>query len=341
LLSVDNSNVRVLALKKAEESDDVVVRVVETDGRAAKNVHLKFASPVSSAKEVNGQEMGSGAATVNNGALTTSFTPFQIHTFTVKLAPSQVRVAPPKWVAVPLKYDISVATATGKPGEGCMDCNLADPTADGQGHSLPAEMLPANIDFDGVRFHLAPSGKNDAMVARGQNITLPAGDFNRAYVLAAAMGGDQQGAFEVDGTSMSINIPEWTGFVGQWDNRDWTTHQEPVPGENGGAPTTRTALDFTGKITPGFIKRSDIAWYASHRHGTDGSNEAYAYSYLFAYPIDLPAGTKTLTLPKNEKIRVLAITVANDPSNAQAAQPLYDVLGERPAEVKKQVLGGE
>jgi alpha-mannosidase len=315
--------------------------VVETEGREAKDVHLKFASPVSSAKEVNGQEMGSGAATVSNGALTTSFTPFQIHTFTVKLAPSQVRVASPKWTAVPLNYDVSVATATGRPGEGCMDCNFAEPAADGQGHSLPAEMLPANIDFDGVRFHLAPSGKNDAMVARGQNITLPAGNFNRVYVLAAAMGGDQQGAFEVGGTSMGINIPEWTGFVGQWDNRNWTTHQEPVPGENGGAPTTRTALDFTGKITPGFIKRSDIAWYASHRHGTDGSNEAYAYSYLFAYPIDLPSGAKTLTLPKNEKIRVLAITVANDASNAQAAQPLYDVLGERPAELKKQLLGGE
>jgi hypothetical protein len=52
-------------------------------------------------------------------------------------------------------------------------------------------------------------------------------------------------------------------------------------------------------------------------------------------------GAKTLTLPKNEKIRVLAITVANDPGNAQAAQPLYDVLGERPAEVKKQLLGGD
>jgi alpha-mannosidase len=79
----------------------------------------------------------------------------------------------------------------------------------------------------------------------------------------------------------------------------------------------------------------------SHRHGTDGSNEAYAYSYLFAYPIDLPVGAKTLTLPKNERIRVLAITVAYDPGNAQAAQPLYDVLGERPAQVKKQSLGGD
>jgi alpha-mannosidase len=44
--------------------------------------------------------------------------------------------------------------------------------------------------------------------------------------------------------------------------------------------------------------------------------------------MDLPSGAKTLTLPKNEKIRVLAVTVASDHGRAQPAQPLYDVLGE-------------
>jgi alpha-mannosidase len=188
-------------------------------------------------------------------------------------------------------------------------------------------MLPNTIDFDGVRFHIAASSKNDAVIARGQSINLPAGDFNRVYVLAAAMGGDQPTSIGVDGTSTSINIPEWTGFVGQWDNRNWTTHPETVPAEEGSPERIRTVMDFTGQITPGFIKRADIAWYASHRHGTDGSNEAYAYSYLFAFPIELANGAKTLTLPRNEKIRVLAITVANDHGSAQPAQPLYDVLG--------------
>ena len=327
LLHVDNPNVRVLALKKAENSDDVIVRLVETDGRAAKDVHLKFAAPVTAAKEVNGQEMPLAAATVSGGVLATSFTPYELHSFAVKLAPSRARVAPAKWTAVALNYDTSVATFAGKPGEGCMDCSLQDTTADGQGHSLPAEMLPNTIDFDGVRFHIAASSKNDAVIARGQSINLPAGDFNRVYVLAAAMGGDQPTSIGVDGTSTSINIPEWTGFVGQWDNRNWTTHPETVPAEEGSPERIRTVMDFTGQITPGFIKRADIAWYASHRHGTDGSNEAYAYSYLFAFPIELANGAKTLTLPRNEKIRVLAITVANDHGSAQPAQPLYDVLG--------------
>src|SRR3712207_8262676 len=39
LLNVSNSRVRVLALKKAEESDEVVVRLVELDGKARSEEH--------------------------------------------------------------------------------------------------------------------------------------------------------------------------------------------------------------------------------------------------------------------------------------------------------------
>jgi alpha-mannosidase len=46
LLRLNNDRVRVLALKKAELTDEVIVRLVETDGVAADNVHLTFMSPV-------------------------------------------------------------------------------------------------------------------------------------------------------------------------------------------------------------------------------------------------------------------------------------------------------
>jgi alpha-mannosidase len=327
LLTVDNPSVRVLAMKKAEHSDEVVVRVVETDGRAAKDVHLKFAAPVLAARELNGQELPVGAASVTNGSFSTSFTPFQIRTFAVKLAPSQVHVAPAKFTSVALRYDTSVAAFDGKPAEGCMDCPYNEPSADGQGHAYPAEMLPATIDFDGVQFRIAPSGKNNAVITRGQKLELPAGEFTRAYVLAAAVT-DQNAAFDLGGKLARFAIPDWTGFVGQWDNRNWNIHEETVPAHDNEPESKKTIMDFTGKITPGFIKRADIAWYASHRHNADGSNEPYAYSYLFAFPIDLPAGAKTLTLPNNDKVRVLAITVANDHAAAQPLQPLYDVLGK-------------
>ena len=83
-------------------------------------------------------------------------------------------------------------------------------------------------------------------------------------------------------------------------------------------------------ITPGFIKRAPVAWFASHRHTPDGKNEAYAYSYLFAYTIDVPASAKTLTLPNNDNVRILAITGSNERASVKPAQPLYDTLERNP-----------
>jgi alpha-mannosidase len=80
-------------------------------------------------------------------------------------------------------------------------------------------------------------------------------------------------------------------------------------------------------MRPGFIKPADVAWYVSHHHTSAGLNEPYQYSYLFAYAIDLPANARTLTLPVNDKIRILAVSVAEENPPVKPAQPLYDTLG--------------
>ena len=84
--------------------------------------------------------------------------------------------------------------------------------------------------------------------------------------------------------------------------------------------------DYLG-LRAGFVKPAAIAWYASHHHTPDGLNEPYQYSYLFAYAIDLPAGARTLTLPTDSQIRVLAVSAAEEYPAAKPAQPLYDTLG--------------
>ncbi|PYX89327.1 MAG: alpha-mannosidase, partial [Acidobacteria bacterium] len=321
LFKVDNSRVRVLALKKAEESDEVIVRLVELDGKPASSVHIAFASPITSAREVNGQEIPLGKATVSKGTLVTSFTPYEVHTFAVKLSPAGAKIAAPQSQPVTLAYDRVVATETGKKPETGFDS---------QRRALPAEMLPAEISYNGIHFNLAPAGegKPNALTAKGQKITLPEGSFNRVYLLAAA-DGDQKATFRIGDQSDDLTIQDWGGYVGQWDNRTWNKHEEPMPARPGtppGAPPRmRTVLEYTG-LTPGFIKRAPIAWFASHHHNADGSDEPYAYSYLFAYPLEIPANAKTLTLPENDKVRILAVTVANESGEVHPAQPLYDTL---------------
>jgi alpha-mannosidase len=80
-------------------------------------------------------------------------------------------------------------------------------------------------------------------------------------------------------------------------------------------------------IRPGYIKRASLAWYCSHHHDASGQNVAYSYSYLFGYSIELPAGARTITLPKNDKVRILAISVAQENPAVHPARTLYDTLG--------------
>ena len=201
------------------------------------------------------------------------------------------------------------------------------------GETLAAEMLPTEVDYAGIRFKLAPAetGKPDAVAAHGQSISLPAGKYNRVYLLAASSDGDQPATFRAGDNSVQLNIEDWGGFIGQWDSRSWTKKEVPIQYSAGytpppNAPKTETRMEFTGQITPGFIKRVPLGWYCNHRRTADGKNEAYSYTYLFAYAIDLPPGAKTLTLPDNDKIRIMAITVANEPALTKPAAPLYDTL---------------
>lgn len=323
LLRLNTDQVRVLALKKAERSGEIVVRIVELAGRPAGNVQLTFAGPVLAAREMTGAEMPLGPAAVKGGVLVTELGPYQPRTFAVRLGPPQRPVPPPISRPLTLQYDVAVASP---------DHTIASGSFDSAGRSLPAEMLPTELPYAGIRFVLAPSGdgKRNAVVPRGQTLQLPSGAVTRLYVLAAA-DGDQRTTWRVGETSVDLTIQHWGGYIGQWDNRIWKAREEAVPPRGGAAAATgqpvrtRTVMEFAG-LTPGFIKRAPVAWFASHRHNSDGTNEPYAYSYLFVYTIDVPAGATTLTLPSNERVRILAITASDERASVRPAQPLYDTL---------------
>jgi alpha-mannosidase len=317
--------VRVLALKKAEDGDEVIVRVVETDGKPAAGVRLAFPAPLAAAREVSGQELPLGEAKVVKGELVTDLGAHQLRTFALKLGAAPAQVRAPRWAAVTLPYDRAVATPDGRPSAGAFD---------NQGRALPAEMLPRELPFAGIQFQLGPAEgwKANAVVARGQSLALPEGSYRRAYVLAASADGDVKATFRAGETPVELTVPDWGGYLGQWDNRVFNVKQEPVvppPGAPapppGFRPRTRTVWEFA-ELTPGFIKRAPVAWFASHRHTPDGANEPYAYSYLFAQSFELPAGARTITLPSSERLRVLAVTVSDEGAEVRPAQPLYDTL---------------
>ncbi len=234
-----------------------------------------------------------------------------------------------------LTYDTAVATNDDTP--------TPSGGFDGKGNAYPAEMLPDQLSFHGVNFTLAKSatGAADALTANGQTIALPAGTFDRVYVLAASRNGDQAASFRVGDQATNLTVQDWGGYVGQWDTRIWKTttpavdwassaHHQPWPPTDLRAaersePSPRYPEDYTG-LREGFIKPADVAWYASHHHTATGLNQPYAYSYLFAYALDVPAGARTLTLPKNPDVRIVAVSVAKTGPTVTPASPLFDVL---------------
>lgn len=345
LVTIDNPHIRVLALKKAEMSDEFILRMVELDGKATPEVKVKFAAPIASAREVNGQELPVGPATVTDGLLETSFKPYQPRSFALRLDAAPAQVKPVESQPVVLKYDLAAASNDDTKSVGGFDH---------KGDALPAEMLPAELNFNGVRFHLAPAatGKPDALIARGQTIQLPAGDFNRVYLLAASADGDQEATFKAGGHSVKFDIENWGGFIGQWDTRLWKPapdfvtvgdppHKEPLRKDWAVSANHATWKDITYRGSPnwtpsypgdylglarGYTKPATLAWYASHHHTPAGLNEPYQYSYLFAYSMELSPHTRILTLPKDDNIRILAISVARENPETRPAQPLYDSL---------------
>ena len=308
LLKTSNPRIRVLALKRAEQSDETIVRLVELDGKPQSDVKISFAAPITAAREVNGQEQPVGPATIAEGSLLTSFGAYQPRTFAVRLSPVRARVEAVHSTPVPLSFTVATATHDGQP---------ATSGFDGKGNALPAEMLPPRIDFNGVEFQLASAAtaSPNAIVAQGQTIKLPTGSFNRIYVLAASTDGDQKAAFTVGSEKQELNIEDWGGFVGQWDDRVWSSN-DAAHGNYG---------QMIG-LRPGFIKRADLAWYCSHHHDAAGKNVAYSYSYLFSYALNAKPGDTTLQLPDNDHIRILALSVANENPAVRPAAPLYDVL---------------
>ena len=311
LLNVDNANVRVLAVKKAEDSGEIVVRLVETSGEPQKEVHVHFATALAAAREVNGQEQAIGDARLVDGDLVSDFAGYRLRTFAVKLGAPPLSVTKTESQPVTLPYDRCVTSHDGQSSTGGVDVS---------GRCLPAEMLPAGITYRDVSFEFGPSGDGElnAVTCRGQSIPLPQGDFNRLYLLATAGNGDRKATVEIDGTPIELNIEDWGGFIGQWDTRIWEGRVEEM------------AFYWPNKmigLRPAYIRPAPVAWFCSHRHSPDGANEPYEYCYIFAYALPLSDGAKTLTLPSDERIFVLAATVANDiGADTHPAQPLLDEL---------------
>jgi alpha-mannosidase len=333
LLSLDDANgqVAVRALKKAEDSDEIVLRIQELYGRPGK-AKISFAVPVESVREINAAEEPLGPVAPGDLA-STDLKPYQPRTFALRLKKT---FAAPIADSTPLQLPFNLDGVS-------TDADRTDGDFDGKKQTLSAELLPTELSLNGVRFRFGSTavGAPNVLVPKGQQLSVPRGPYNRLYLLAAAVGGDESITLQLGANEYrKIIIREWQGPVGQWDSRLKEPRQlrevDVAPmtrGQTWSADAIQADMVVTydpatgmvsgiDQIRRGFMKREEVAWVGSHRHSSEG-NQPYIASYLFLYAIDLPAGLRQVRLPNNDRVRIMAMSVARGPSLIWPTRALY------------------
>ncbi|MBC8137547.1 MAG: alpha-mannosidase [Fibrella sp.] len=323
LLTLSTPGVTVAALKKAEDSQEVIVRLFEQDGKPASGVRLKMATPIIGVREVNGQEqeiIPDGKVGIRKGALVFDMKTYRPRAFALTL--KSPPIPPPSRENVMLSLPFDVRAASSGKGE-------TDGAFDTQGRSYPGELLPAVLESGGVTFRSGSSGAT-AVACAGQSIHLPdaASSASQYVYLLAAAEADIQTTLRFVGkagesVSAPLTIQSWDGYVGQWDTRLW----------KGVVPEKDAVWNnkYAG-LSPGYIKRQPIAWYADHLRLKNGANDPYHFCYLFRYAVRVPKGTESIVLPADTRIRIFAATLSDQPADVSPAYPLYDDLSsERPS----------
>ncbi len=204
LLSVSNEAVLVRCVKKAQDSDRIVIRVNNGTPHDCKDVQLSFAAGIESAEETTGDERPLGEAVVENGRLTFDLAPYAVRTFAVTPKALAAQAVQPVYEPVALPFDTAVASPDDDRSDGIFD-----------GCSLSERLLPEHLLCGGVPFEITKSGLN-AVRCAGQTVAIDP-EADGVYLLAASAGGDKRTYFTVGDSDMALNVLSARENVGAWD----------------------------------------------------------------------------------------------------------------------------
>lgn len=152
---------------------------------------------------------------------------------------------------------------------------------DGEGSTYSASLLGASPTVGGVTFRLGPAGAANLVACRGQVIPLPSGSFSSLWLLGAAVEGGQRGQ------TFTVTYADGTTDTLAQNFSDWFQPQN-FPGE------TR-------------------AMKMPYRNTANGARDARTfYAYRYGFHVNGAKTVKSLTLPNNEYVKILGITLAQD-----------------------------
>ena len=290
-MSTTSDSVIVRAVKQAIDDDSIVVRINEGIGKEHKGAGIKFYCDITEACETYASEEYIKDAEIKDGALVFDLKPFEVKTFKLKLA-NERNKAKENYKKLDLEYNSTGITAD----EYKVNCIMQ-----GSGMSLPNELIPSNLTAHGITFKMPNVDINkNIYIPREQEIELPKG-ITKLYMVAGSVFGEQDIVIMADNKERHITIYPMSEPVGKWD---------------------MAGLGQTAKIT-----HQPIAMEFTHTHHPEG-NIANGKAYFYLYEIDV-RGCKTVTMPENNKVVILAMTGIKKFSNTYLATELIDKVDEK------------
>lgn len=293
--SLNTEAVMIKAMKRAEESNEIIVRVNELYGQPQTGVTLSMGNGIKSFRAVNGYEtpVADSTASLVDGKLIFDIGGYSPKTFAVTLNDYGSAVARSSYQAVSLdnRYNADIFSFSSDTSDGGFGPSQ---------YTMAAELVPADSKTvaGGVPFTFGPvaNGRNNAVKAAGQSIPLPAGT-TKVYLLAGTQRYDKEFTFRLGSAEATQKIQSMWDYVGGWDQY--------------------------GSGRYGGIKRDPIGYLSDHIYDPTGVMY-YDRSYLFKYEISVPAGATELTLPDDGDLMIAAVTAQTNVTNpAESISELY------------------
>ena len=294
LLSVNEPGVQLMALKQAETGEAVVLRFAEAFGTTHSNFILQYALPVENARLLNGIEEPVAQLPLGGNGIHLELDPYALKTIAL-----EVQSVPPANTlncrTLPLDCDTLITRSPQTPPTPSKTSFFAS-------RLWQEEITSARILH---RLESAEGSRPNALACRGNRINLPDGNFNTLSILAVSLDKDQEAVFRLNDQPIEVLIPGFIAPIAQDDNARPGTH-----------PQNSILMR-----RPPHVKDCRIAALYDYCIGTNGTVVPYTPASIFQFLLPLsPAQTnRTLVLPENPDIQLIALTMAQRPSGIPTA----------------------
>lgn len=201
-VKINNDAVRIISLKKAQNSDGIVIRFAECSGVDQVGVETEFSKLIKNASLIRGDEVIIGNLDITDGKLIFDIGKNEIKSFMLKFDKNDSVN----------NYDVLKlnCNATGITDDN--NCRKSDLLG---GVSIPREILPEKFLFAGKDYEYSSEEKN-CIICDGSVIDV-GGGYDSVHLLISSLAGDKETAFFVGGDKISVTIPDCFEALGQWD----------------------------------------------------------------------------------------------------------------------------